>query len=369
MAGAVPREALAALMGKVLRSLESEQIRTLRNTRKALGWKMRDVHGSLDALSDDGKEALYCALVKVCTDLDNLREGTSGEPKWTEALTSFFYSRNALETFDVEIKRIDDIVAGTRNSKKKVASKKCYAVSDFESDLQSDFRRTLKAVQKTLFDDMMTQEVKSVLRSTKSFFARAEALEKTEDLIKVLSEPFGEFAKLQMQVEKIASRATPAPINPAIEVTSPQVFTLNLSLDYGPLSDGAFEFEKNKDGSFEKLQCFVFVPDLATHVLKTWFKHKQKKRISFPWKNNRTFQLKFTVDNKMCWTEENVTKLEGSKTFQHKGHTFTIKYRTTEDGRRTWSTTIVDGNSYPKTLSHQQWAEVRALHSHKTRSP
>eukprot|EP00514_Thraustochytrium_sp_LLF1b_P000835 CAMPEP_0184516050 /NCGR_PEP_ID=MMETSP0198_2-20121128/4822_1 /TAXON_ID=1112570 /ORGANISM="Thraustochytrium sp., Strain LLF1b" /LENGTH=55 /DNA_ID=CAMNT_0026906345 /DNA_START=242 /DNA_END=406 /DNA_ORIENTATION=+ len=55
MAAVIPREVISALTGKILKSLESEQIRVLKTERKFLVWKMRDVYGSLDKLSDDGK--------------------------------------------------------------------------------------------------------------------------------------------------------------------------------------------------------------------------------------------------------------------------------------------------------------------------
>mmetsp|Transcript_9031 Transcript_9031/g.16679 ORF Transcript_9031/g.16679 Transcript_9031/m.16679 type:complete len:381 (+) Transcript_9031:128-1270(+) len=365
MAGAVPREVLTALVGKLENSLQSADIRTLKLRRKFLLWKMRDFRGSIGVLSDGEKETLYSALVKISTQVDKLREGKE-DPKWLDTLYTFFASRDAVSVFEDEIKKADDVVTKALKLQKKIGQAKGDAVADHESDLRTDLVQTNKELNMASFDDTITSEARKALQNAKVVFGKAIKNKNMNEVATMLSERHGEFAKLKEQVKKLAIRDTTAPDNPALtKDTTPRVFMLDLSLDYSPIPTGGFWFNKNKDGSHEMLECYVFLPGCTTQVEKRWVKYHPKKRFSLTSRKQKTaMDFKVTVDDKVYWEEKDYTKSSDSKSFRHDGHDYTVGYRPKDSiGGQVWSTTI-DGGSYEGVLSHQQWADARNLHSY-----
>mmetsp|Transcript_15752 Transcript_15752/g.28014 ORF Transcript_15752/g.28014 Transcript_15752/m.28014 type:complete len:375 (-) Transcript_15752:121-1245(-) len=361
MPSEVPQEVFESLAQKILKSLESNDIHVLPLRRKFLVWKVREFGSSSRDIRSDKRETFYSALVKICTQVDQLREDDS-EPKWLEATRSFGASREALEVFEDEVAKADEIVAETLQIPHKIGRTK----EDDAADLRTDLNRTSQVVKNASFDDAITEEAKKVLKSTKKFFEKVTKIERLDEVVEVLAQPQGEFTKLKAEVTKLANREALVPTNPSItKEMSPQVFKLDLSVDYKPSSDGGFWFKENKDGSYELLECYVFLPDATTHILRLWARKKIKKRISFPRKKSKAFEFSITVDDVEYWVDRNATKLGDEKTFQHEGHDFTIGYQPDDDGWRTWWSTV-DSTSSPEILTHQQWVEARALHGFKS---
>mmetsp|Transcript_10063 Transcript_10063/g.17686 ORF Transcript_10063/g.17686 Transcript_10063/m.17686 type:complete len:404 (+) Transcript_10063:56-1267(+) len=388
MAGGTPQEVLEPLVKKILNSVESDNIRTLKVRRKFLVWKLRDARGSFGILDTDGSDSLYSALVKISTHVDKLREGEQHQ-KWVEALLSFFASRDSLIVIEAEVKKVDDILATAFKSSRKVG-RSGYAASDFESDLRTDLNYTAEVVEKTSVRDLITEEAKEVLKHAQVTFKRAKEKEKMSDVVKMLNEQGGEFEELKKEITKLATRKLAAPVDPAFSqilvpqrpqldlklsgdvspgtsehvnslarkgITknmSPRVFRLDLSTDYKPVATGGFYFKRNQDFSQEITQCYVFLPNTATQVLKTWIARK----IKCSW-NFLVTDFMVTVDGVEYWVGKNVTKSKGCKTFHHKGHKYTVRY-----SRDTWSY-LVDDNSLPEVLSHQEWVDAKNLHSFK----
>jgi len=360
MVAVIPLEVLESLAQKILVSLESEDIHVLPLRRKFLIWKVRDFNKSFGSIKKENRDLLYAALVKVSTEVDGLREN-GDDPEWLKATRSFVASRAALEVFQDELRAADAVLARSYKMPFRIGRRKDDFASDFVSDLRTDVNRASKIMAGTSFDDAITKKSRDILKKAKLFFEKAEKAGKISNVVKLLAEPHGEFHDLQKTVKENSERETSSERSISFDFTTPQVFQLDLSIDYVPTGSGGYWFKSNEDGTSSLQECFVFLPSATTHVLNMWVDKKLKKR--FSWQKNTTgaFDFKVTINGIERWVKRNTTKSSDSKSFKHEGHSYEVSYSSYGVGGSTWST-IVDGNDDRTVLSHQQWVDAKKTH-------